>query len=423
MPAIAVERHERARAAPRRCPPPARAGGARSPRARARRRRRPRAGGRSGEHRRPVAPGEPDGDEDPDAERGERRAAADRRRRSAAGRARRPPPAASHGAGTSGAPCAIQPASIGGRRGDPQSAGERNGPGSARRVRVGRSARDNVTRIVGPGPRAPIQFRSMAQDGPVGRLGPVDELDLRPVFQPIVDLRDGAVVGYEALMRGGPTTGAARRQGAARGRPARGQRGRARPRRARRRAADRRRARARRAVLALPQRGPGDARRRLARAARRRGFTLLVEVTEQALIARPEAMLRALTRLRSAGWGIALDDVGADSRSLALMSILYPDVIKLDLRLLDGRARPRTSRGSSPRSARRPSAATRSCSPRGSTPRSSSPPRGRSARRSARATCSARPRAARPAAAAPAAPLRLPGRRRRPVRRRRRGSA
>jgi EAL domain-containing protein (putative c-di-GMP-specific phosphodiesterase class I) len=33
------------------------------------------------------------------------------------------------------------------------------------------------------------------------RLGPVDELDLRPAFQPIVDLRDGAVVGYEALMR------------------------------------------------------------------------------------------------------------------------------------------------------------------------------------------------------------------------------
>jgi hypothetical protein len=63
-----------------------------------------------------------------------------------------------------------------------------------------------------------------------------------------------------------------------------------------------------------------------------------VEVTEDALIARPEAMLRALTRLRSAGWGIALDDVGGDSRSLALMSILYPDVIKLDLRLLATRA-------------------------------------------------------------------------------------
>jgi EAL domain len=49
-------------------------------------------------------------------------------------------------------------------------------------------------------------------------------------------------------------------------------------------------------------------------------------------------MLRALTRLRSAGWGISLDDVGADSRSLALMSMLYPDVIKLDLRLLGKRS-------------------------------------------------------------------------------------
>jgi EAL domain-containing protein (putative c-di-GMP-specific phosphodiesterase class I) len=42
----------------------------------------------------------------------------------------------------------------------------------------------------------------MAQRSAQARLGPVDELDLRPVFQPIVELRDGAVVGYEALVRG-----------------------------------------------------------------------------------------------------------------------------------------------------------------------------------------------------------------------------
>ena len=47
----------------------------------------------------------------------------------------------------------------------------------------------------------------MGQPGAQARLGPVDELDLRPVFQPIVDLRDGAVVGYEALMRSGPADG------------------------------------------------------------------------------------------------------------------------------------------------------------------------------------------------------------------------
>jgi hypothetical protein len=38
--------------------------------------------------------------------------------------------------------------------------------------------------------------------------------------------------------------------------------------------------------------------------------------------------------VRSRGWGLALDDVGADTRSLALMPLLRPDIIKLDLRLV-----------------------------------------------------------------------------------------
>ena len=179
----------------------------------------------------------------------------------------------------------------------------------------------------------------MVPDSGVARLGPVEELDLRPVFQPIVDLRSEAIVGYEALMRSGAEDGelhgaeallaAARREDSTV-------------------ALD---LAARDAALRLAAEHGLDAPFSLFLNADPETldagspelpstpFTLLVEVTEPALIARPEAMLRALTRLRSAGWGIALDDVGGDSRSLALMSILYPDVIKIDLRLLAGRER------------------------------------------------------------------------------------
>ena len=139
------------------------------------------------------------------------------------------------------------------------------------------------------------------------------------------------------------------------------------------------------------------------------GSRCVVEVTERALIARPEALLRALTRLRTRGWGIALDDVGADSRSLALMSLLYPDVIKLDLRLLRDRSRRDVARivtavGAEAERRARP------CWPRGSTPTSSSRPRARAARRSARATCSARPARCPPAAARRAARCGCPAR-------------
>ena len=177
----------------------------------------------------------------------------------------------------------------------------------------------------------------MERSGGFARLGPVGELDLRPVFQPIVDLRDGAVVGYEALMRSGPEDGelhsaramleAARREDS---------------------------------IVALDHAARDAAIAHADSAGLGAPFclflnadavslegdvplpdsslTLIMDVTERALIERPEAVLRALTELRTHGWGIALDDVGADSRSLALTSVLYPDVIKLDLRLLDDRS-------------------------------------------------------------------------------------
>jgi EAL domain-containing protein (putative c-di-GMP-specific phosphodiesterase class I) len=156
--------------------------------------------------------------------------------------------------------------------------------------------------------------------------------DVRLVYQPVVDLRDGHVVGYEALVRGGPDSelrspaelfaharaadvvaefDAALREAAVRG-------------------------------FQLNGSGPfalflnaaaetlGDAAEQIPSTRQ----TVVIEIPERALIANPDTLLHALTRFRVHGWGVAIDDVGADSRSLALMPLLYPDVIKLDLRRL-----------------------------------------------------------------------------------------
>jgi hypothetical protein len=61
---------------------------------------------------------------------------------------------------------------------------------------------------------------------------------------------------------------------------------------------------------------------------------VFVEITERALTVHPAALLEAVERLRAAGFGIALDDVGADRRSLALLPILRPDLVKLDISLI-----------------------------------------------------------------------------------------
>jgi EAL domain-containing protein (putative c-di-GMP-specific phosphodiesterase class I) len=62
--------------------------------------------------------------------------------------------------------------------------------------------------------------------------------------------------------------------------------------------------------------------------------SVFAEFTERSLTDRPADVLAAVERLRRRGVGIALDDVGADPRSLALMPFLAPEVIKLDLRLV-----------------------------------------------------------------------------------------
>jgi EAL domain-containing protein (putative c-di-GMP-specific phosphodiesterase class I) len=164
-----------------------------------------------------------------------------------------------------------------------------------------------------------------------------EPFDVEPLFQPIVELRDGAVVGYEALARGRGADGMASPEQLFALARAQGRVGELD--RACREAALRG---AREGGLGAPfslfVNADAGALEGDVPEVPTAGFTLVMEVTERALTERPEPMLRALTRLRTLGWGVAVDDVGADSRSLALMPVLYPDVIKLDLRLLRDRA-------------------------------------------------------------------------------------
>ncbi|MCY1145753.1 EAL domain-containing protein [Actinoplanes sp. Pm04-4] len=69
-------------------------------------------------------------------------------------------------------------------------------------------------------------------------------------------------------------------------------------------------------------------------AARPDHVQVVVEITERALAEDLAGVLKSAEQLRSAGCGIALDDVGAEPASLAFIPLLRPEVIKLDLLLL-----------------------------------------------------------------------------------------
>jgi diguanylate cyclase (GGDEF)-like protein/PAS domain S-box-containing protein len=168
---------------------------------------------------------------------------------------------------------------------------------------------------------------------------------VRTYFQPIVDLDLGTVVAYEALSRGpvGPLEfpdrlfAAAREQGVL----------------SELDAVCRKTAltSAVQAGLAAPlalfvnvepevlDEAPLDELIDIAQRAPRE-LSVVLEITERAIGARPAELLACVRKLRQAGWRIALDDVGADDLSLAFMPLLRPDVVKLDLRLVQERPGP-----------------------------------------------------------------------------------
>lgn len=169
---------------------------------------------------------------------------------------------------------------------------------------------------------------------------------VRTVFQPIVDLDTRAVVGYEALARGPLGSAleaplelfaAARREGVLSELDSV----------CRSQAFHAAVASGRLAPLTLfvnvePEAlddAPLDELVQIAVSAPR-ALRVVFEITERAITARPAELLRTVDRIREHGWAIALDDVGADPRSLAFMSLLRPEVVKLDLRLIHERPSP-----------------------------------------------------------------------------------
>ena len=188
---------------------------------------------------------------------------------------------------------------------------------------------------------AAAEIKHMAPNGSTAFMlrGLIEGGGLHSAYQPIVDIGSLAVVGYEALARGPQGSplaspaelfGAARRSG---------------------QVAELDRACREAAIQGAWSGGMGsgaalfvniepdgvnddlfsDVALDEIRASRLRVF---VEITERALAARPAELLATIERVRPAGVGIALDDVGADNRSLALMPFLRPDVVKLDLKLI-----------------------------------------------------------------------------------------
>lgn len=63
-------------------------------------------------------------------------------------------------------------------------------------------------------------------------------------------------------------------------------------------------------------------------------FQVVFELTERQLIAHPRALLDKVAAIRDDGIAIAVDDVGAHPESMAVLDVVAPDVVKLDMTMI-----------------------------------------------------------------------------------------
>jgi EAL domain-containing protein (putative c-di-GMP-specific phosphodiesterase class I) len=195
---------------------------------------------------------------------------------------------------------------------------------SSRRIEETLSERSNLWQVP--------QLAPASELGEILRRGMISS-----VFQPVVDLDTGALFGFEALARGpegSPLEQPAQLFAAARDEGRIGELDHA-CQRAAMDGALRHRLQAPLAVFVnaeLDSVGFGPL------PPVRSGVRAVVELKERCLTGHLPELLPAVQRARNDGWGVALDDVGADPRCLALMPVVHPDVIKLDLRRLEQRS-------------------------------------------------------------------------------------
>jgi EAL domain-containing protein (putative c-di-GMP-specific phosphodiesterase class I) len=179
------------------------------------------------------------------------------------------------------------------------------------------------------------------RDDALGRI--LREHRLQTVFQPIVRLDDGKTVAYEALMRGPAgsrlaTAPALLTEAYRTGR-----------------VVDldwEARASACRTALAaglspdlplflnieplaLDSKCPCELREDIDAAYRQ--LQIVLEVTERSLDRDPRSLLDGIAQVRETAGGLAVDDVGANAGTLSMLSILEPELIKLDLQVVQSK--------------------------------------------------------------------------------------